>query len=186
MRILSLDISLKTGWALHQDASLLDCGLIRVEIRDFNVNDDPNKQGSYPYNILEAAKSVAERLIGLISEKNPDSIVVENTVKGRNRHTQRLLEWIHMAVVESIRLKGWSFHYLDPSEWRSALAMRLSKDDKKNNRLVGQGKKRGRITKKHLSVRMANDLYGLKLKIKDNDIADAICLGRAFYERSQS
>ena len=185
VRILSLDISSKTGWAVHEDLNLMNYGVIRVEIKDFNVNKDPNKHESYPYNLLDASNEMARLLAKLIADINPDEIVIENTVKGRNRHTQRLLEWLHKAMIEEIRGLNRRFYYLDPSEWRRILEIRLSNQDKKNNRLVSSGKKRGRITKKHLSVRAANDLYGLKLKIKDNDIADAICLGRAFFERGQ-
>ena len=47
------------------------------------------------------------------------------------------------------------------------------------------GKKRGKISKKHLAVRMVNDLYGKQLKLKDNDEADAILMGQAYVNRSQ-
>jgi hypothetical protein len=183
MKILSLDISSKSGWALHKDDQLLEYGLIRVEVKDFNVNKDVNKSPLYPYNLLDAANEMGQRLLDIVLKIEPDKIVIENTVKGKNRHTQRLLEWIHKEVTERLRSKNISFHYLDPSEWRSILEIRLTNEDKKNNRLVNSGKKRGKVTKKHLSVRAANHLYSLNLKIKDNDIADAICLGRAFYER---
>jgi hypothetical protein len=185
MRILSLDISSKTGFALHDNENLLEHGLIRVEIKDFNVNDDPNKQPAYPKNLKDAAREMADLLLVLIQRTNPQEIVIENTVKGKNRHTQRLLEWLHFAVIENIYSINRDFHYLDPSEWRSILEIRLSKEDKKNNRMVSKGKKRGRVTKKHLAVRTANELYGLKLKVKDNDMADAILLGRAFFERTK-
>jgi hypothetical protein len=54
--------------------------------------------------------------------------------------------------------------------------IRLSTNDKKNNKLVREGKKRGKVTSKHLSVRWANEKYSLSLKIKDNDIADALAI----------
>jgi hypothetical protein len=69
---------------------------------------------------------------------------------------------------------------MDPSQWRKILEMRLSKDQKENNKLVSKGVKRGRVTKKHLSVNMTNTKFGLKLKLKDNDISDAILLGLAY------
>ena len=68
---------------------------------------------------------------------------------------------------------------MDPSQWRKILEMRLSKEQKENNKLVSKGVKRGRITKKHLSVEMANARFNLKLKLKDNDIADACNLAVA-------
>jgi hypothetical protein len=46
---------------------------------------------------------------------------------------------------------------------------------------VKQKKKRGKIGKKHLSVRYVNDIFGLDFKIKDNDIADSICLASSYF-----
>lgn len=183
MKILALDISSKTGWAIFDNNKLVEYGLIRVELINFNVNNDPNKQPEYPYNLLKAADEMAAHLGNLIDIHNPDEIVIENTVKGRNRHTQRLLEWLHKSMLEQLISHKRTFTYLDPSEWRGILEIRMSKEDKKNNALVNKGKKRGKITKKHLSVRFANTTFGLKLKIKDNDMADAIALGLAFYEK---
>jgi hypothetical protein len=64
--------------------------------------------------------------------------------------------------------------------------MWMNKEDLKNNRDVKAGKKRGKISKKHLAVRMVNEKYGKKLKLKDNDEADAILMGQAYCSRSQT
>jgi hypothetical protein len=64
----------------------------------------------------------------------------------------------------------------------------LTNADKKHNKTtkiagLGNGTNpnyRGKITPKHLAVQKSNELYGLELKLKDDDIADAILLGRAF------
>jgi hypothetical protein len=69
--------------------------------------------------------------------------------------------------------------YMDPSEWRKIVDLKLSKADKDNNKAVKKKEKRGKITRKHLSVRMVNEKFGKSLKIKDNDEADAILLGFA-------
>jgi hypothetical protein len=69
---------------------------------------------------------------------------------------------------------------MDTSEWRKIVGLWMSKEDKKNNRQVSIGKKRGKITKKHLSVRMVNEKFNKSLKLKDNDEADAILLGLAY------
>jgi Holliday junction resolvasome RuvABC endonuclease subunit len=143
------------------------------------VNDFPEKNSAYPYNIIDAANNMAILVADLCDRFKPDVVVIENTVRGRNRNTQRLLEFIHKSVLDFLRDR-FKIKYLDPSEWRKILEIRLSNDDKKNNRLVSAGKKRGRITKKHLSVRMANQIFDLKLKIKDNDVADALCLAKAY------
>lgn len=43
----------------------------------------------------------------------------------------------------------------------------------------------GKITRKHLSVREANRLFGLELIQKDNDIADAVLLGASFFKHAK-
>jgi hypothetical protein len=185
MRVLALDASTKSGWAIFSDGKLTESGqLEQVSVENFNVNDDPNKQPIYPHNILEAAEKIGRRLQWFVKDNAPDIIVVENTVRGKNRHTQRLLEWIHLEIVRRLRNVA-PIVYMDPSEWRAIVEMRLSKDDKKNNRDVSKGKKRGRIGKKHLSVRMVNERFQMSLKLKDNDRADAILLGLAYVTRSQ-
>lgn len=191
---LALDLSSKTGWALYTANDLTEWGRIDVKIEDFNVNDDPNKRPSYPYNLLNAADSIASAVHSLIQVKNPTRIVIENTVKGKNRHTQRFLEWMHMAICYMLLRAGRKFTYMDPSEWRGVLEIRLSKDDKKNNLKVNKAAKlgiskkaagvKGKVGKKHLSVRFVNEQFGCNFKLKDNDMTDAICLGYAFIRKN--
>ncbi len=45
---------------------------------------------------------------------------------------------------------------------------------KRNDKVVGK------INPKHLSIFYVNAAYDLNFKTKDNDIADAICVGTAF------
>jgi Holliday junction resolvasome RuvABC endonuclease subunit len=178
MRLLALDVSSKTGWSVWEDGTYVTSGaLAQYHIPNFNVNDHPEKQAAYPFNVMDAAIAVTAAIGVLISEIAPDFLVIEHTTKGRNRSTQRWLEWLHFALVSSLRVRGMPFQYRDPSEWRKAVGMVLTKEQKKNNREVSQGKKRGRVTKKHLAVNMVNDRYHLKLLVKDNDQADAILLG---------
>lgn len=185
MRVLSLDASTKSGWALFIDGKLSESGaLTPVKIEDFNVNKDPQKSPKYPYNIIDGAEDVARILMGKVNETRPDKIVIENTNKGKNRHTQRILEYIHFAFTRPFRNHPNLLKYMDTSEWRSGVGLWMSKDDLKNNKDVRAGKKRGKISKKHLAVRMVNELYGKKLKLKDNDEADAILMGLAYVKRS--
>ncbi len=178
-RLLSLDVSTSTGWALFVDGKLECSGVLpKVLITDFNVNKDPQKSPAYPWNIITAAEKVVDQIEELINSLGPTDLVVENTNKGRNRNTQRALEFQHFALLKRIQGK-FPMKYRDTSEWRKAVAMWMSKEDKKNNKDVSAGKKRGKITKKHLAVKMCNELYSLGLKLKDNDRADAILMGRA-------
>lgn len=183
--LLALDLSSFTGYAIFTDGVLTKSGDYKVDIDGFNVNDHPEKSPKYPKNLIDAVAKVADYMMNnLVTPINPTHVVIENTVKGRNRSTQRFLEWLHYVVYTRLKTYGIkSITYLDPSEWRSILEVRLSKEDKKNNRDVSKKKKRGRITKKHLAVRQANAIFNLNLKMKDNNRADALLLGWAFLKR---
>lgn len=165
---------------MNEAAEILDRGQIKVSIQDFNVNAHPEKSPTYPRNIIAAASTMAESVAEIVRSRKPDFIVIENTVKGQNRHTQRFLEFLHLRVWQVLDDGSRPIHYMDVSEWRALVQARLTKDDKKNNARVRKGKGRGIVGKKHVSVRLVNELYGLKLKLKDNDISDACLLGRGF------
>lgn len=181
-RILSLDLSTKSGWAVFTDGVLEKSGeLEKVNVVNFNVNDKPWTQPEYPWNVMDAAHAISDDIEKLILQEKPTFIVIENSVKGKNSQTQRLIEWFHFTVLTIVKLQQLPMAYMMPSEWRSAVNLRLSKDEKKNNRDVSAGKKRGKITRKHLSVNMVNELYPhLELILKNNDQADAILLGLGF------
>ena len=85
MRIIGLDLSTKTGWSVFDDESLTDFGLLSVELEDINVNDNPNKNPKYPFNILKGSKEMSRLVWDKVLEFNPDKIVIELTTKGRNR-----------------------------------------------------------------------------------------------------
>lgn len=67
----------KPGWAYFEEAKLLNYGLLEVEIKDFNVNDFPNKSPLYPFNIIDAAHNMTAQIFQIIDKYNPDSIVIE-------------------------------------------------------------------------------------------------------------
>jgi len=70
--------------------------------------------------------------------------------------------------------------YVDPSHWRKIVGLKLTDEDKKHNKMVSKGLVKGRITPKHLSVRIANSLFALELILKNNDVADSILLGHSY------
>jgi hypothetical protein len=179
--VLALDVSTNTGWSRFVDGEYKTSGALpKVRFQNFNVNNDPHLCPEYPYNIVDGAAEVVRQIEQLVADVLPDVVVIENTNKGKNRHTQRLLEFIHLELLKMLRLRQAPVVYMDTSEWRRIVELRLSSGDKKNNRDVSSGKKRGRVTTKHLAVRMVNERYDLKLKVKDNDQADAVLLGLAY------
>ena len=186
MKILALDVSTKTGWALFDTLlanPLVKYGNILVKIEEFNVMH-PEKSLKYPYNMVDAADKLANLISNLCIEHNPDIVIIENTVKGKNRHTQRVLEFFHKSILDLLR--KFKVQYVNPSDWRSNIGMVLSPDDVLNNKLVSKGKKRGRITKKHLAVRYVKERFNIDLLMKQNDIADAICIGYSHVQSNLS
>jgi len=185
MKIIGLDLSSSTGISVfsveEKTIDLVTYEHIKIKIKNFNVNDKPHLAAGYPDNLLFAAKEMAYKIIDVVGDYLTDDCIwyVENTTKGRNRHTTRFLEWLHFCLYDTIRDKPSQWEYIDVSSWRKILGLRMSKEQLKNNRDVRAKKKRGKITPKHLSVAFANKTFGLNLKLKDNDIADSLCIGLA-------
>ncbi len=185
MKIIALDLSSNTGWAKFEfnqfKCDLLDYGLIELDkkIDYFTSWEDPE----IFWNIFHSAKAFADNIYDklILKEEFPYQVVIERTNLGRQRSSQTFLEWLHFCFLMKMIGSEQELFYLDSSQWRKAVGMLMSKEDKKNNQDVKKGKKRGKITKKHLSVRLVNDLFKDKLraplKLKDNDISDAILLG---------
>ena len=126
------------GYSVFEDDHLLKYGLLEVEIEDFNVNKNPDQSSLYPFNIVKAADQMATMIFQIYDWHRPDELIIENTVRGRNRHTQRLLEFIHKAILDECIIRKIKPVYLDPSKWRFILDMKLSKEDKENNKLVAK------------------------------------------------
>jgi len=186
--ILALDLSTHIGWAYIAQGRLVSSGELHVPSPKTDKKNPQNDPG-YPETFNACALHAASLIEGLLEKLPPlTNVVIENTVSGsKSRHDQRILEWIHLRVFEVVKQKVGldRVKYMDPSEWRSAIAMRMTKEDKKKNQDVKAGKAKGKITSKHLSVRYANENFGLKLLQKENNQADAICLGMGFWEKNR-
>lgn len=185
VKILALDISTKTGWALFdlsKEIKLINYGLLtskEVGIKYDDFNDTSIEL------ILKTVTNFNTLLLKTIAETKPDFIVVEQTNLGRQRIVQKLLEWLHFCCINTVRESTGKYpSFLDSSEWRKTVGLKLSKEDREHNKVIKKTKGRGKINKKHLAVRIANEVFKNDLrdvlKIKDNDIADAILLGLAF------
>lgn len=218
MKLLCLDISTKAGWAVLEKsegspAALRASGLI--EKTKANVLE----WGGYPENYRKAARDISDRLLVLVRNHRPDTVVVEETNQGKNRYTQKLLEFIHKDLGD-----GWDrgtagfevpapchactdqhnriffprIVYISTGTWKHALGLKKPADAKKNDALLKEAKMlaaagmklndakkklgiRGKWNKKMLAVNHVNQLFGFSWKLKDNDKAEAICLGLAFF-----
>jgi hypothetical protein len=192
VKILSLDISTKTGWAVLQGEATPESVPAVIARGRLTLQDlgHPNVAavGDYPWSFLTVGHLFAEAFDRLYLEHRPDVIVIEDTSESRNRYAQKILEFLHCITLQKFAgLRRDLIVYIPVGYWRSALELRLSKDDKKNNAAISKAKKtgvskkslglKGKVTKKHLALRFVEATFGLKFKVKDNDIADAICLG---------
>lgn len=193
MRVLALDIATTTGWALFEGPmgkkpDLLKWG--KVELADVLGYH-------YPASFVVKARNMGSMLLALVVEQAPDMLVVEETNPGgrAGRYSQKLLEFIHCDLLKRLlecrETCRMPIEYVSSSEWRRVLNLRLSKADRKNNDKVSRAKRagkskkqlglKGRITKKHLAVVRANEEYNLLLLKKDDDVADALLLGTAWF-----
>ncbi|WNM70300.1 hypothetical protein [Myxococcus phage Mx1] len=194
MRVLGLDLSTRPGWSFFEGDQLVSFGNLSLDKTIYEY-------GMYPWNYVGATEDVGALLFDKVLELNPDVVVIEETNLGKSRYAQKTLEFIHLDVLR--RLRRWMQErpdreviYLSSSSWRQALGLQMSKEDKKNNAKLAKAKKKaeewgvkldkkaigvkGKINKKHVALRFVNETFGLNLKVKQNDAADAICLAAAY------
>lgn len=120
MRIIGLDLSTKTGWAVLDDSVLQTYGLVTVETRSFSL--------PYPSNLCAAAQSMGSSLIDTIRPFIDGArhagrvveVVIEDTNLGPDsqRYAQKILEFIHCQVVGVLLKEGIVPRYVDSMVWR--------------------------------------------------------------------
>lgn len=203
MRALVLDVSTRTGWALmegdpspHCMPRLVERGAVELEGR---VAKD---YGPYPWGYLEATGRMADQLAALVRQHRPDAVVIEETNGGKNRYSQKTLEWIHCRLLLDILLitrddvSGWKprVMYVSSGDWRKTLGIRLSKEDASINAKLRRAKKSGKLKEKKqelgvrgktdikkVAIRWANESFSLALTAGEDDDAEALALGVAFF-----
>lgn len=228
-RVLSLDISTKTGWSFtvsdDQGCKILEYG---------NTNPISEPKGEYPNRVLQWSEECYNIVWRLISMFEPDVVVIEQTSKGsKASKTQKVLEWIHFRVAQYLVDKKIKNVYLQTGEWRHLVGSKMTKDEKTRNSYVKDFKKKaleeyqvqfkkdnpgvrvpeaiyvigkdgkrkkkaiivydeqgariGKVGKKNVSVRTANEIFGSQLKKplqrKDEDAAEALLLAYAYHSR---
>lgn len=172
MKTLGLDISsTRTGYAVIIDGVLIHKGLI-TGIKP----DCPNVVEDFVF--IQRAQFMANEILKIITSVWPDNIVIEQTNLGNSRTDQKLLEFVHYAVLSRILEVGKRdiTRYVDTSRWRSVLQIKLNAVQRAHNKNVKAKLSKGKVTPKHLAVEWANATYKLDLLKKDHDIADAIAL----------
>lgn len=202
LRILSLDISTKTGWACitsdNSGVTLEACG-------QYPAISEP-EDGQYPASYVEWAYKCFAVVAELVDRFAPDILVIEETVAGsKSVYSQKILEYTHFLVAKMIRDSGIKVRYFLTGEWRSIVGCLMTKSEKLRNKAVrdhnkkekevnGKVTKRARsatgeaiglISKKHVNVRRANEIFGAFLNKplvkQDEDTADALLLAYAYH-----
>lgn len=185
--VFALDLSTKTGFAYLGYSNTREeywCVAGRVTAPAINK--------PYPYDFVDRADTIATELLNtraMAGMGNLACIVIEETNGSKSRYAQKMLEFIHSAVLREYR-NGPMVHYINSSDWRKVMGIQLTKEQKKQNQTLtkklreGKTKKeigiKGKITKKHLALNYVNSTFLEQFKVKDNDVAEAICLGLAY------
>jgi Holliday junction resolvasome RuvABC endonuclease subunit len=202
-RVLSLDMSSKTGWALIVSD---DKGISLEEYGMIQKTAEP--EGQYPANYVDWAYQVFGEIDQLIDHLHPDVLVIEETVAGsKNVYSQKILEWIHFLVAKMIKESKIEAVYMLTGSWRAETGCLMSNEEKKKNKAVREykkkieketgtkptvaydinGKRIGLVGKKHVNVRRANEVFGAflrePLRKKDEDEADALMLAYCYHLR---
>lgn len=202
LRILSLDMSSKTGWACITSSSA------GVELESAGqIPAIPEPDGApYPASYVNWAYMCFEKVMELVDRFAPDILVIEETVAGsKSVYSQKILEYIHFLVARMIRDSGIKVRYFLTGEWRTIVGCLMTKAEKARNKLVREhnakekakngkitkrarsadGETVGLISKKHVNIRRANEIFGAFLKKplvkKDEDMADALLLAYAYH-----
>lgn len=194
-RVLSLDVSSKTGWAF------MVSGGNSIELIDYGILPQIHEpEGTYPGNYVDWAYACFGQIEELIDRFAPDSLVIEETVAGsKSVYSQKFLEFCHFLLAKFIRDTRIKATYMLTGAWRSEVGCKMTKEESKHNKSVRaykaehnnttvaydiSGKRIGKLTKKHINVRRANEVFGLDFKIGQNDMADAILMGYAYHLRA--
>lgn len=189
MKVLALDVSSKTGWALLENESPLAWGTL---FPDKTVEDF----GPYPFNYVEWAEYVVERLMTEVFLKYwvPGVIVVvEETNVGKNCYSQKRLEMLHFCLIKALRKTGAEVKYVRTGEWRHFVDAKMSKEEKALNAKIARIKKKtgkklakidgkvvGRKGRKHVSIRRAEEIFGIEMQRSEEDAGEALLLGLGF------
>lgn len=202
-RILSLDMSTKTGWALLESSST---GVNLEEYGKIAKTAEP--PGQYPINYVDWAYQVFGEIVDLIDRLAPDVLVIEETASGsKNIYSQKILEWIHFLVAKLIKESRIEATYLLTEQWRRETGCLMSKEESRRNKEVREykkkiekatgtkptvaydinGKRIGLVNRKHVNIRRANEVFGEflrePLRKKDEDTADSLMLAYCYHLR---
>jgi len=200
-KILSLDVSSKTGFSVLITGTNGVCVLEDYgQVPKIHCPDSESYPGSY----VTWAYKCFEKIEELIERYQPDVLVIEEITKSKNAMSQKFLDFVHFLVCRFIQETGIKNFWFQTGEWRREVGSHMNDAEKKRNKEVRKykkehksklaydiitGKRIGMIGKKHVTIRLINEIFKdqLKepLKRKDDDTADAIALSYCYHLRKQ-
>ena len=179
-RVLALDLSTKPGWAVMEETSDGTLPTLIAHGTNFKIKKtELNPDYITDFHLLDKADLVAGFVLELLNTWKPDETWVEQTNGSSFRTSQKQLEFIHCAFLVMMRELGLAkrVNYVDTSQWRKGMNIRMTKEQKLHNKAVKKKQAKGKITPKHLAVEWVNKNYGLNLLLKDEDAAEGILMG---------
>lgn len=188
--LMSLDLSTTcTGWSVFniETQELLHYGTIKPSTKGLS-------KMVYPQQQLTKMIDLSIKIKTLIENYKPSLIVIEEIAGSKQRLGQKVLDGLHWIVLYHIQELIPIISYYDVTGmngWRTHLGLRLSEQDKINNK---EAKKLNKtlhpksrlpvVDAKDLACRYVNQKYGLKLDPQasqyDSDIGDSVSMGSAF------
>lgn len=118
----------------------------------------------------EKLEQMINLIYSLIDGEKPDIVVAENIVSVRNANTTRMLQELIGAIRGHCVYRHIIYRTLRPAEWRSQIVKVVEQKP--------EGRKRE--DQKAWSLDVVNNKFGIKTE--SDDLADAVCIGRAYIE----
>lgn len=194
MKVLALDISTKTGWAIFEDGKPTSWGTVFPDktVKDF---------GSYPDSFVKLAEYLANRILDQLLADDGDNglnrssfeVVIEETNSSKQNYSQKLLEYLHFCIVKRFSSMNIAPKYIRSGEWRSACDSKMNAAEKSLNAKIGRIKKKtgkklakidgkvvGKKNRKTVALRRCEEILGIQMKRKEEDAADALLLGLGY------
>lgn len=160
MRILGLDQSSNcTGFCIIEEGKIVNHGV-------FDIHDIDKKHNGELY-YLEKIENNLKFLERIIEEYNIDLVIIEDIQKQSNILTYKKLAWLQGNLIQLLYNKHIKFSILSPSEWRSILGIK--------------GSRQGRKIVKENTIKYIKNNFNIDV-VKDDE-SDAIAIAYAGYKR---
>ena len=166
-RLLSLDQATKVcGYAVFEKDVLIESGTFEA---------DKNEK-----NPITRIEQIYLQVYKKKKEYGIKYFVFEDTFNTMNIQVTKTLCWLQGAIMQMAFIEDCGFIMYMPSSWRKQLGFKTK--SKKTN---PQPKfKTNRDYQKHQAVEYVNGELGLNLSYKEDDRAEAICIGLAHIKKT--